>query len=294
MTKNNEKTIQNTLQSIEKLNARIIVGDLGSSDNTIKLCEKNNIEIHKLKGCERDKARNFLSTKTKDIQFYIEPWEILIKSGDFSKNSYVKILNNKTLTWEIRVWKNALFENPIFEQLDIEADVSNIVLASNKKADYSLEEIKKWQTSQPTSPKPYYYHAFCLLELGKLDEFLTMADYFLFINKKPTMSSVMIRYYYALVQLMYKKDYKKALQMINICLGIKPLMAEFWCLTGDVYYHLLKNFVYAKEFYDNAMIMGAKRLSTDIYPMDITKYKEYPLKMIKSCQMIIDSISAYQ
>lgn len=293
LTKNNDSTIQNTLQSLQSLNARIIIGDLGSTDKTCVVCSKFNTEIYHLHNYDRDKARNLLSDKTKDVQFYIEPWELMIKTGKFIPNSYVKILNNKLLTWEIRVWKNAQFNNPICEQLDIDANTSDIVLASNGGKKIEMDKIEKWKKTCPTSPKPYYYQAFGLLESGRLDDFLQVAEHYMFIDKTKNMASVMMRYYYALIQLIHKKNHKKSLQAINLCLGEKPLMAEFWCLTGDIHYHILRNFIYAKEFYENAIIMGAKRLSNDIYPMDITKYREYPSKMIASCETIIKSQSVY-
>ena len=107
------------------------------------------------------------------------------------------------------------------------------------------------------------------------------------------MSSVMLRYYYAYVQLIHFKDAQACLKNINLCLCAKPLMSEFWCLMADVYYHLLHQFQFAKEFYENAIIMGNKRLKTDKYPMDISKYKSYPLKMIDSCDKIVSKTSFY-
>jgi hypothetical protein len=97
----------------------------------------------------------------------------------------------------------------------------------------------------------------------------------------------MTRYYYAFVQLTQKRAVRPTLQNLNICLCLKPLMAEFWCLSGDVYYHILSQFELAKEFYENALILGSKRLNDDIWPMDVSKYKKYPTMMIDSCDKIL-------
>ena len=58
-------------------------------------------------------------------------------------------------------------------------------------------------------------------------------------------------------------------------------------------YHLLKKFHQAKDFYENALILGKRRLATDKWPMDISKYGAYPKKMIESCDKIIESHSTY-
>jgi hypothetical protein len=72
-----------------------------------------------------------------------------------------------------------------------------------------------------------------------------------------------------------------------ICLSANVLMAEFWCLLGDAFYKLNK---YAKAYslYENAIILGERRLKSDPWPMDIPKYKSYPRKMIQSCKELLE------
>ncbi len=77
-----------------------------------------------------------------------------------------------------------------------------------------------------------------------------------------------------------------------VCLAKKPTMAEFWCLLGDVYYDA-KDYDKAKEFYENAVILGSRRLKDDGWPMEISKYKEYPQKMIEACKKIKTSSKLY-
>ena len=43
----------------------------------------------------------------------------------------------------------------------------------------------------------------------------------------------------------------------------------------------------ANEFYENALILGKKRLGSDRWPMDISKYEKYPKMMIDSCNKIL-------
>ncbi len=93
------------------------------------------------------------------------------------------------------------------------------------------------------------------------------------------MSATMTRYYYAMVKLT-QKAHKPALQNLNLCLCAKPLMAEFWCLMGDVYFYLLGKPDSAKEFYENAIVLGARRLQSDRWPMDFSKYRKYPERML--------------
>ena len=89
-----------------------------------------------------------------------------------------------------------------------------------------------------------------------------------------------------------KKDFENAVKSLIPCLAEKPTNGEFWCLLGDIYY-CLKDYERAKSFYENAKILGSRRLNDDDYPMEISKYKEYPEKLIKSCDAIKQSCSIY-
>ena len=48
VVRNNETTIQDTLDSLSSLDCRILVADLGSNDKTIDLCKNYHAEIIKL------------------------------------------------------------------------------------------------------------------------------------------------------------------------------------------------------------------------------------------------------
>jgi hypothetical protein len=300
LTKNNAKTILKTLESIETLEANVIVGDLGSTDITIDLCETSGVSVEKLGDIGRNEARNRLTRKGWNMA--LEPWEVIVQGHQRVHQqqgccSYVSILNQKILTKELRFWTPRMrFLNTTFESLAAETErESGVILYSSNQRDpkEDLRLIERWKQKLPLAPQPYYYQACVELSQGKYDQFLQTANHFLFMGSSASMSTTMTRYYMAYVYLTHKKKARPALQNLNLCLCARPLMAEFWCLLGDVYYHLLHQFEDSKRFYENAMILGGRRLKTDKWPMDLTKYKEYPKKMIASCQGLIKGSSFY-
>lgn len=297
LTKNNATTVGKALESIMGLNAKVVVGDLGSTDKTIDICEGHGIQVRRLAGTCRNEARNLLMADGWNMM--MEPWEIFSSGHQHARNisrcSYAKIIREKTINKEIRLWNEGAFVNPIYERLDVETPhEANVVFYCIGARDYAddMRLIEEWKEKEPFSSAPYYYQASTLLALGQHEEFLKVAQHYLFLDSK-SMSSVMTRYYLAYVFLT-KKEVRPALQNLNLCLCARPLMAEFWCLMADVYYHLLKKFDQAKEFYENALILGARRLSTDKWPMDISKYGKYPRMMIKSCEKITESWTVYR
>lgn len=303
LTKNNGQTIRASFESLAALKPRFMVADLGSTDDTLSICKQFRAEVHPMRDIPRNMARNRLAELAQtDRLFWLEPWEAVVGGlGTLQhfkgQHAYAAILQGKVLSHDVRLWNGkAQFINPVYERLDVsESTQSGVQLFS--KGGVDLEDaasiIQKWKASDPLSAQPYYYHACVLMAQGQYDEFLKMADQYLFMDKSGAVSVIMTRYYYAMVSLIHKRAYKPALQNLNMCLCARPLMAEFWCLMGDVYYHLLHRFDHAKEFYENAMILGARRLRTDPVPMDIPKYREYPTKMIESCEQILKSTSFY-
>lgn len=301
LTKNNESTILKTLESVKGF-GRIVVGDLGSTDRTVDVCKAMGAEVYIVPDLTRSQARNWLIKKHDGPHLMIEPWEILVQGGCLLKEVksgayYSTIIHNKVLTKEIRVWNgNYQFTNPVFERLteDTENELG-FVFYSTGGIDYeeATRGIAKWKESEPLAVAPHYYHSCLLLSQGLWDDYLKVAEHYLFLDKSESMSAIMTRYYCAFVQLTQKRLVRPTLQNLNLCLCSKPLMAEFWCLTGDVYYHLLHKFDLAIEFYENAQLMGSRRTKADKWPMDIAKYNQYPAKMIKSCEKILDSRSVF-
>jgi tetratricopeptide (TPR) repeat protein len=122
-----------------------------------------------------------------------------------------------------------------------------------------------------------------LLSARKYEEFLRMANQFLFHHKEGGISSYMTRYYCSLVYCYFYKNYDLTISSLIPCIEKNPLMAEFWCLLGDAEYYISQNYDKAKEHYENAIILGSRRSKEDDWSLEISKYKEYPEKMIKNC-----------
>ena len=300
LTRNNSKTIKKSLDSILWAD-RILVADLGSEDDTVDLCEAAGAEIFRFEANHpKNEVRNKLVKQTNDVTLLLEPWEVLVQGKDTvvqaSQSLYAMIVNQKSLTKEVRVWvDHPKFINPVYETLDIAGHESNIMIYSAGRPNTGelLKEIQNWKESSPTAIAPYYYEACTLLALGRWREFIPISEHYMFLDKTQSVSSTMNHYYYAMVQLMHVKKVKPTLQNLAICLACNPLMAEFWCLAGDVHYHLTKKLSVAKDLYENAILLGNKRLKNDHWPMDITKYKTYPEKMIHSCNQIMADKSIY-
>jgi glycosyltransferase involved in cell wall biosynthesis len=301
LTKNNAQTVQKTLESLQPRVEEILVVDLGSTDETISICETM-ANVYPYRGFRHD-ARNFLASKSKnELNLWIEPWEALIQLGNSSKTAYVTIINDKIVSKDIRLWQNGIkFINPVYESLDVKTnEESNTIIYSGTRQDYDdlLKDIQLWKNQSSLSTAPYYYEACIHLAKGDWDKFLTAAEYYLFLDNGKSKSSIMTRYYYALAyyalaHTMHTRNIKLALQHLFMCLASRPLMAEFWCLWGDINYHLLKRFDEAKCLYENAIIMGSRRLKNDKWPMDTSKYRAYPKTMIESCDKILQSTCYY-
>jgi tetratricopeptide (TPR) repeat protein len=229
---------------------------------------------------------------------YIEPWEKIAYGLDDIKKAIkgneqgyrFKVFQGDMITKEIRLWKKEhVFKNPVFECITIdEAKETNVVLYSKvvDRTEHQLELVRHWKNSFPIDAEPYYYEACIMLSKGKYDEFLSAAHAYLFKDDK-SMTMTMINFYCAYVYCYIKKDASLAIRHLMPCILANPLMAEFWCLLGDIYYMILKKYDKAKAFYENALFLGSKRLKDDLWPMDIKKYKDFPEKMIKSCDKII-------
>ena len=56
---------------------------------------------------------------------------------------------------------------------------------------------------------------------------------------------------------------------------------------------LYNKYPIAKELYENAIVLGGRRMSNDVWPMDVSKYEEYPQTMISSCEKLIGNESIF-
>jgi tetratricopeptide (TPR) repeat protein len=276
----------------------IIIVDVGSTDNTIKICKDYGCSVKEaiFEG-DYSKVRN--SNIADGWNFYIQPWEILTSGHISLKNinsvnqTYrVRVLQSNMLTKEIRLWKNKKFENPIYETISGKAEIMDDVFIYSKtpKEDPDrLKIIEKWKKAQLS--EPVYYEAMTYLAMGKYKEFKTTAQKYLFNPLEKDEHVAMLKYYLALVSLYVFKDASTAYTEIVPCIIAAPLMAEFWCLLGDILYRSNK-YQEARTIYENALILGKHRLNDDYFPVDIGKYKDYPEKMMVNCeQMVKNSLS---
>jgi tetratricopeptide (TPR) repeat protein len=287
------------MESISELDSNILIGNLSSSDKTLSICKKfKNVSILDLSGVkDLSKAKNkLIETNKASWIFFIEPWEFLIDDNELKKiahsevNSYkMNIIQNDVITKQIRLWhkdKKLKFKNPIYETIeDKHAKYSNVYIASNKPKDSNyLDLIEEWRNYKPLSSEPLYYLAFYHLEKKEWNKFLNYANLYLHQEKTKNLSLTMTHYYCSMVKcyIESEKNIKDSIYHLLYCLSENPLMAEFWCLLGDIYYST-NDYNKAIHFYENAIILGSKRLKNDNYPIEISKYKEYPEKMIKNC-----------
>jgi glycosyltransferase involved in cell wall biosynthesis len=292
LTRNNGKTIQRTLESILPLQGKIIIADLGSTDNTIQIARKFDATIISSTTDNRANLRN--ECIRPGWNFYIEPWEILVNPFCIpeQKQSYsFQIINNQIIVKEVRLWydsPNIKFENEVCELINDYnfKFIEKSIIFSNGQSDLSEAALDTWINNHPTLSTPYYYRAFLKLQSKKYTEFLKDANQFLFLGGTGIPASTM-RYYASLVQLYEFNNIEMAIRNIIQCLDSNILMAEFWCLLADAFY---KSNQYAKahSLYENAIILGGRRLNFDAWPMDISKYKSYPQKMMQSCKELIE------
>lgn len=309
LIKNNEKTIEKCLKSIASLKAKIIIGDIGSTDSTSYICKKYGLNPKPLSiNNNLSKVRNELLAESKtEWQMYIHPFEFLSKGQDEiyeiinnvkEKKSYnFKVIQGTTITSEIRLWNKKLnFKNPVFETIeDVEAGNLNVALFAKhteKDLNLSLKIIENWKKEQPISVDPYYYQALIYLTQSKYEEFLEVSRYYLFKNKN-SISSTMLRYYLSMVQCYVKSDLNEAAKNILTCIANNELMAEFWCLLGDIFYKN-KKYSEAVAFYENAILLGSRRKQPSDWPLDVSKYKEYPQKMINNSKNLLLNTKIYQ
>lgn len=307
LVKNNEKTVEYAIQSVLSLDMPILIGDLGCNDQTIDICRRYKTEIVKIApNNDFSKAKNNLIefNQSKWI-LSLEPYEVMLNGFDNIKTiihskeieAYrLNILNGDIISKQIRIWnkeKNLKFKNPVFEILSGDSlEVDACLLQSSCDMDSKLHLAKKWLENSPLSIEPIYYTACCYLTTKNWASFLDYANSYLHQEKGKPISSYMIRYYSAMVQCYINKNYQESAKSLLPCIADKPLMAEFWCLLGDIYF-ATNQYDKAICFYENAIILGSRRLKTDEWPMEISKYKEYPENMIKSCKDIKSSSKIY-
>lgn len=301
LTKNHEDIISQTLESIRNLGP-VIVADLGSKDNTVSVCEKAEAKVYKTPfDFDFSQIRNKLLAKVNtDWVFWINPGEVLSSGQEYFEiekpdSMYrVMLLSDDLLTKQTRLFKKGIgrFKKPVFEEIDpdLSEQTLPVVITGSSKLDFQMiqDSLMRWKDKEPLSPDPNYYQASVHLMCGRYEQFLNIADQFLFLKGNSTDASAILTKYYV-AMLMRKKDTGKALKLILECIAAYPLMAEFWCFLGDLYLFPIKEYDRAYQFYDNAIVLGSQRLAEDTMPMEISKYDEYPRKMMNIIKNAIQS-----
>jgi hypothetical protein len=160
VVKNNEETIEHTLESLIPLKSKILIGDLGCKDETINKCRKHNAKIIPVSfNNDFSKVRNYL-LKHSDSKwnFYIEPWEVIMNGHEAIQETLIgpqiayklNLIQGDVITKQIRLWHNKTgleFKNPVFETITGESKdiASYIAIGSNKNANIYLDIVEKWR-----------------------------------------------------------------------------------------------------------------------------------------------------
>jgi hypothetical protein len=282
---------------------KIVVGNLGANADVLRACLRYGAVIQSVTHTEgMDRCRNSLLIAGKTTwNLMIEPWEVLASGSDSIVDRVQNdgpamkftIVEGDSVSKQVRLWKDSRFINPVYERVEVKGEPSSCLILATKfdTLDRDLDLVNIWVKKHPTLPDPFYYRACINLSLGKITNFIKDAETYLFMEQsaEALTSITMIRYYLAMIYCYVKKDASKSLQKLGPCLLTRPLMAEFWCLLGDVFYHLMKKYDKAASFYENAMILGARRLVDDDWPMEISKYTEHPERMLDNCRQIINA-----
>jgi tetratricopeptide (TPR) repeat protein len=292
LVKNNEKTIEKTLDSIGNLKTKIIIGNLGCKDRTIEICSRYNLEIIDINEKNMALARNNLTKP--GYNFFIHPWEVLKQGEEYLNNikesSNIYVFENNLISKQQRIWNDKeKFKNPVFETLINKNAITNpeIILYSEDVPNDTKEKLQKiydWKESRPLDIEPYYYMACCYLSLGDYKNFKLYSNEYFVRENKINSSYIMLKYYNSQVNL-FLEEIKESVQNVLFCLSYYPAFAEFWCLLGDIYLKQ-REFIKAKSFYQNALIIGKKR-TNDTMSIEIEKYKEYPEDMIGKIDELI-------
>lgn len=300
VVKNHQETIASTLESLLPLKSRIVIADIGSSDATPDICKRYGIGVIRL-SLNEDYSQVKNSLSSEGWTMWVEPWETLLRGHEaiLSAVREVKpynfhVLQEGVVTKQVRLWHSSLglkFVNPVYETVVADASDLPVYLHSAGTNVPEMKLIERWIEKCPLATEPLYYRACGLLVRKQWEEAIKAANHYIFQEKKPKMSLTMTRYYCSMVSCYVKKDFQAAVNYLLPCLAERPTMAEFWCLLGDIYY-AGKLFHKAKEFYHNALVLGTRRLK-DSWPLEISKYKEYPTKMMAACQSVNESIKGY-
>jgi glycosyltransferase involved in cell wall biosynthesis len=293
ITKNSAKTLRRCLDSVSGLADYVVVGDLGSVDETEDICRSVGARFvsFSLEG-DMSKARNSMISEGSNM--YLEPWEFVARGGELIRDmkgpNAFYVVQGGFVSKQTRFWDRGEFVNPVFERLSGAGDAKvnpGVVVVSSEEPDNrksKTEACMAWAEAWPTRPDPHYYLACSLLAEGRTDEFMAEATKYMSIERGDTDSLLLMNYYMSKAEAS-KRMFERASKRAMRCVASRPTFAEFWCLLGDLFY-AAGRFAKAKEMYENARIIGKMRKNDDMFPIEIAKYRDYPESMEKRCDMM--------
>lgn len=299
---NNEETLRLALESVSGLPAKTLVASINTRDKGVEICQEFGAEVFRLIEKDRSKARNYLlSNSNTDWHLWLEPHEFIIQGQDIIRDVVlttdpaafrVSVFEKEIITKQTRLWSNKLnlkFTNPVYETL---TDVATTPLAVSIWAGTSkndrIAQLESWYKAKPADLEPNYYLACVRFSQQKYKDFLSLAEQYVFRQNKMTVSNTMLRYYMGMVHCYITKNISQSLQQAIICVAQHPLMAEFWCLMGDIQIQI-NEYTKAISMYENAIFLGSKRFQDDEWPIHIAKYKVYPEEMIAKCHKFLNN-----
>lgn len=293
LTRDNIGTIRSCLESAGRAADEIVVGDFGSKDGTREACEDFGARVVDLKfEGDMSEARNSLLAPGRNM--YLEPWEFISRGHSLLSSmggvNAFYVVQGGFISKQVRLWEGGRFVNPVFERLAGAGEAvvrAGVVISSRDPPDSrssNTEACRAWAARRPTSPEPHYYLACSLLAEGKTDEFFNEAVRYLSMDREGGESSLLMNYYLARVEAS-RGMFKEASRRAVACLSLRPAFAEFWCLLGDMLY-ARGRFDKAKDMYENARIIGSRRVSDDTFPIEVCKYGDYPISMEEKCSVM--------
>lgn len=296
IVKNHQATIEAAIQSLLPLGGNIIAIDIGSDDETPQICKRYGASVKKV-AWEQHYGQVRTIAQVDGWNFLLEPWEKLHAGHDVvlscleSVGKYaVQRLENGILTKSVRLWHGKhKFSVPVCGELPLSgSQLINALIISENQTPADFEQVvSNWQESAPLNPEPQYYAALRLLRAGNYQQFIVAANQSVFMGLRGT-KLIMLLYQMSLVEIYVLNNIPAAISRLAQCIAVNPTLAELWCLLGDAHYKL-GAYGKAITFYENGMLLGSQRQNLDPYPLEISKYKEYPQAMLKSCQEMIAS-----
>lgn len=285
-TRNDAHRLESCLKSLNSFPGPTIVVDAGK-DNTKRVADEFSVS-HLPVAWQNDwsSIRNAVGSAIEGWSIWIEPWEEVIELPDPPEeptNLSVTLISGNWVSYPARAFhSNAAltFSNPTFESADAEAH-SGIVLIGNggRPASETEKIITDWASREPANHQVPYYRAMHRLSCGDVLGFRTAAHEYLFRDSKTSDSGTLIKLYLGLVE--SKSNPSVAMGWLAEALADKPWLAEAWFASAEICRaagHLGR----AAALYKAAIEFGKHRPNDERLPVDVSKYREEPEKILKA------------